>query len=162
MFAHFVVNKIIIILNIIPRCATVHCSACIMKGLCSVIFWWNTLIVLIPNSKKTVIIKSNKVSLFWISFKPKILMKQFYRLPLFTVPLSPPPMVKYGRVRLYFHFVRSLFVNDPFRSFFHRLKNISYILKIIVYFPSIQLVFSLDIHSNKSFVQWNRSFSRKR
>ena len=57
-----------------------------------------------------------------------------------------------GRVRL-FYFVRSSFMNDLFRNFLSFKKWISFFLKIIVPFPSISVVFSLNDRFVKSFVQ---------
>ena len=56
----------------------------------------------------------------------------------------------------FFHFVPSLFVNDPFHSL------ISYVLKNIVNFPYILFVFLLNNYSVKSLLQFKkRSFLQK-
>ena len=50
--------------------------------------------------------------------------------------------------------------NQKNRSFFAIVKIILFVLKIIVHFPSISFVFSLNDRSVKSFVQCNRSLSK--
>ena len=54
---------------------------------------------------------------------------------------------KDGRVQLFFYYVCSLFVNNPFCSIFfnHSKKLITFVLKNIVHFPSIiSFIFSVN------------------
>ena len=53
----------------------------------------------------------------------------------------------------FFHFVRSSFVRPLILLVFFNKKNIQFVLKIIVHFPSILFVILLKDRSVKSFVQ---------
>ena len=62
-----------------------------------------------------------------------------------------------GQAQLFFHFVRSSFMNNPFFFSSVQKKVFSFVLKIIKYFPSISFVFSLNDRSVKILV---RSFNK--